>query len=296
MEFGTAFPADGEAFEVVEQGEGLLDDVAEFAQALDVRAALLGDDGHDPALAQCVADRVGVVALVAEEGYGPSAGSSESARDGGGMPSTKELISRNVVKLVPAPRVGSVAGAEAVGPGGDDDLPGGCEKGSAVHGVRARRGFGAAARRGPRTSLVGHRPGAPHAHRAEPDPEGAERAVRGLHEEPPHTRHPRTAHVRGATSLAASPPSQAAPRRRAGLAGQRLRVHDQDRTNDRAEEPQPVVRAHHGGRGTASHSSARRAARMRHAPVRRWCASARRDGDPWTLANRCHHEHLHVRL
>jgi hypothetical protein len=40
VEFGSSFPADGEAFELVEQGEGLLDDVAEFAQALDVRGAL----------------------------------------------------------------------------------------------------------------------------------------------------------------------------------------------------------------------------------------------------------------
>lgn len=37
MEFGAAFPADGEAFELVEQSEGLLDDVAELTQALDVR-------------------------------------------------------------------------------------------------------------------------------------------------------------------------------------------------------------------------------------------------------------------
>ncbi|MFE0573966.1 hypothetical protein ACFY91_06990 [Streptomyces albogriseolus] len=29
VEFGAAFPADGEAFELVEEGEGLLDDVAE---------------------------------------------------------------------------------------------------------------------------------------------------------------------------------------------------------------------------------------------------------------------------
>lgn len=36
MEFGAAFPAHSEAFEVVEQGEGLLDDVAELADALDV--------------------------------------------------------------------------------------------------------------------------------------------------------------------------------------------------------------------------------------------------------------------
>lgn len=36
-EFGPAFPADAEAFEPVEYGEGLLDYETEFAQALDVR-------------------------------------------------------------------------------------------------------------------------------------------------------------------------------------------------------------------------------------------------------------------
>ncbi|WP_395759782.1 hypothetical protein OIE82_33410 [Streptomyces althioticus] len=44
VEFGATFPADGAAFEPVEKGEGLLDDVAELAQALDVRGSLAGDD------------------------------------------------------------------------------------------------------------------------------------------------------------------------------------------------------------------------------------------------------------
>lgn len=51
MEFGSAFPEDGEALELLEQGDGLLHDVAEFAQALDVRGALAGDDRQDPPLA-----------------------------------------------------------------------------------------------------------------------------------------------------------------------------------------------------------------------------------------------------
>jgi hypothetical protein len=51
----------------VEQGEGLLDDVAELAQALDGRGALAGDDRQDPPLAQLSAVGVGVVALVTEE-------------------------------------------------------------------------------------------------------------------------------------------------------------------------------------------------------------------------------------
>ncbi|MGP4013822.1 hypothetical protein [Streptomyces sp. 4N124] len=42
MEFSSAFPADGKALELVEEGEGLLDDVAEFAKALDVGGALGG--------------------------------------------------------------------------------------------------------------------------------------------------------------------------------------------------------------------------------------------------------------
>ncbi|MGW7046574.1 hypothetical protein ACWGDT_28560 [Streptomyces avermitilis] len=40
MEFDTSCPADREAFELVEQGEGLLDDVAELARALAVREPL----------------------------------------------------------------------------------------------------------------------------------------------------------------------------------------------------------------------------------------------------------------
>lgn len=67
MEFGSAFPADGEAFELVEQGEGLLHDVAEFAQALDVRGAFAGDDRQDSAAPQLMAHGLRVVGLVAEE-------------------------------------------------------------------------------------------------------------------------------------------------------------------------------------------------------------------------------------
>ncbi|MGW7456409.1 hypothetical protein [Streptomyces sp. NPDC054797] len=65
MEFGAAFPADGEAFELVEQGEGLLHDVAELAHALDVRASLAGDHGSDPAFTQRIAVGVGVPEMIA---------------------------------------------------------------------------------------------------------------------------------------------------------------------------------------------------------------------------------------
>ncbi|MFD6282032.1 hypothetical protein ACFWFI_41720 [Streptomyces sp. NPDC060209] len=43
VEFDASFPTHGEAFELMEQGEGLLDDVAELAQALDVRSALAAE-------------------------------------------------------------------------------------------------------------------------------------------------------------------------------------------------------------------------------------------------------------
>lgn len=80
MEFGAAFPTDGEALELVKEGEGPLDDVAELAEALDVRAALAGDDRQDSALAQ-FAVGIGVVALVSEEGL-EVAGSARAAGDG----------------------------------------------------------------------------------------------------------------------------------------------------------------------------------------------------------------------
>lgn len=82
MEFGAAFPADGESFELVEQGEGLLNYVAELAHALDVRGALAGDDGQDTAFAQFIAVGVGVVALVPEQGIRAPAGTTGTSCNG----------------------------------------------------------------------------------------------------------------------------------------------------------------------------------------------------------------------
>ncbi|PAU48332.1 hypothetical protein CK936_13885 [Streptomyces albireticuli] len=67
MGFGSVLPADGGAFELVEQGEGLFHGVAEFAQALDVRGAFAGDDRQDLPLALLAPVWVGVVALVTQE-------------------------------------------------------------------------------------------------------------------------------------------------------------------------------------------------------------------------------------
>jgi hypothetical protein len=63
-----AFPADGRALEGIQEREGLLDDVAELAQVLDVRGALAGDHQQDPAPAQFAPVGVAVVTLAAEQG------------------------------------------------------------------------------------------------------------------------------------------------------------------------------------------------------------------------------------
>nr|WP_234441201.1 hypothetical protein [Streptomyces scabiei] len=78
VELEASFPSDGEAFELVEEGEGLLDDVAESAQALDVRGTLAGEDQHDPACAQFTADYPGVVRLVTQDGLGASTGTART--------------------------------------------------------------------------------------------------------------------------------------------------------------------------------------------------------------------------
>ncbi|MDF9817207.1 hypothetical protein M2266_006520 [Streptomyces sp. SPB162] len=82
MEFGAAFPTDGQALELVEQGEGLLHDIAELAQNLDVRGPLAGDDRQDPASAELFAVRVGAVSLVSEQGFRTPARSAGAVGDG----------------------------------------------------------------------------------------------------------------------------------------------------------------------------------------------------------------------
>lgn len=70
MQFQTSLPADSEALELVEQGEGLLHHVAELAKALDVRSALAGDHWGDAPALQLAPHGSGVVRLVAQDGFG----------------------------------------------------------------------------------------------------------------------------------------------------------------------------------------------------------------------------------
>ena len=48
VDIEPAFPANGDPPELVQEGEGLLHDVAQFAQALDVGCLRLGDGGSVP--------------------------------------------------------------------------------------------------------------------------------------------------------------------------------------------------------------------------------------------------------
>ncbi|ANP49173.1 hypothetical protein AVL59_05865 [Streptomyces griseochromogenes] len=70
MQVEASFPSGGQALEMVHEREGLLHDVAELAQSLDVGGALAGDHRQDPALAHFTAVGVAVVSLVAEHGVG----------------------------------------------------------------------------------------------------------------------------------------------------------------------------------------------------------------------------------
>jgi hypothetical protein len=60
----SAFPAHGEPAELVQQGEGLFDDVAQFAQAFDGGGLGLGNDRFGAALAAGLAKRRAAVGLV----------------------------------------------------------------------------------------------------------------------------------------------------------------------------------------------------------------------------------------
>lgn len=74
-----------------------------------------------------------------------------------------------------------------------------------------------------------------------------------------------------------------------------VRLHHPHRTPDRPAEHQPVVLPHHRRRRPSAHPSARRPARLRHAPHRRRCRAPRRDGDPGAQPDQHHDGRLHAR-
>jgi len=74
MEISPAFVADAESFELVEPGEGALDDPAGAPESRAVCDATAGDERLDAELPQQAAVLVEVVAPVGEQPYGPVAG------------------------------------------------------------------------------------------------------------------------------------------------------------------------------------------------------------------------------
>lgn len=62
------FPPNDEASELVEQGEGLLDDLAQLAQPFHAPGAAVGDDRDDAAPGEFATQPVAVIAGVREQG------------------------------------------------------------------------------------------------------------------------------------------------------------------------------------------------------------------------------------
>lgn len=79
MDVVTNFPADAQPAEVMEQGEGLLDDPAVFTQARAMLGAAPCDERANAQGANLPAVLVVVVAAIGQEDVGPSAGPSALA-------------------------------------------------------------------------------------------------------------------------------------------------------------------------------------------------------------------------
>ncbi|KJK41027.1 hypothetical protein UK15_04370 [Streptomyces variegatus] len=78
----ASLPADAQAAEAVQPGDGAFDDPAEDAQAGAMRLSSFGDRGPDAALPQESPVSVVVVAAVGEEYVGPSPWPADGTRHG----------------------------------------------------------------------------------------------------------------------------------------------------------------------------------------------------------------------
>ena len=83
MDLVAAVVADQQSLELVEPGEGALDDPAGVAESGAVLAVLAGDLRCDPSLTQFAAIGVGVVAAVGEQALGSSPRPADLAAYGG---------------------------------------------------------------------------------------------------------------------------------------------------------------------------------------------------------------------
>jgi len=81
VKVGAAFVAGPESFELVEPGEGALDDPADAAEPGAMLALAARDLRRDPALAELAAVGGVVVAAIGGEAFGPTARSAGAAAD-----------------------------------------------------------------------------------------------------------------------------------------------------------------------------------------------------------------------
>ena len=82
MDLGAAVVADEQSLELVEPGEGALDDPAGVAEAGAVVGLAAGDLGFDPALPELAAVLVVVVAAVGSKTIRPPARTADASADG----------------------------------------------------------------------------------------------------------------------------------------------------------------------------------------------------------------------
>jgi hypothetical protein len=76
---GATLVADEQAFEVMEMGEGALEDPTDATKSGAVRGLAAGDERRDPAPAQLLPVPVGVIAAVADDGCRPAPGATDAA-------------------------------------------------------------------------------------------------------------------------------------------------------------------------------------------------------------------------
>jgi len=83
VDLGAAFVADEQAAELVEPGEGPLDNPADAAEPGAVLGLAAGDDRSDPSLPKLAPVALAVVAAIADQLVGPPAPPADTAADGG---------------------------------------------------------------------------------------------------------------------------------------------------------------------------------------------------------------------
>lgn len=82
MDIGAALVADGQAAKAMEPGDRAFDDPAAHAEPTAVRRPTLGEDRDDASGPEAIAVRLGVVAPIALQRIGPSAGPATTPADG----------------------------------------------------------------------------------------------------------------------------------------------------------------------------------------------------------------------